>query len=91
MLDENKYLDFANSYVQISENYDKQYSPREMNKKIVLNLSKNQPLILFDNLSISEVIVIVNQLQRKKDYNLVLSVVDSLNIYRRKNFINICS
>lgn len=90
VLDENKYLDFANSYTQIVENNDKQYSSREINKKIILNLLRNQPLILFDNLTISEVIVIVNQLQRKKDYKLILSVADSLNVYHRKSFINIC-
>lgn len=90
-MDENNYFDFANSYIQITENNYRQYSSREMNKKIVLNLLKNQPLILFDNLTIGEIIVIVNQLQKKKDYKLILSVADSLNIYHRKSFIKICS
>ena len=86
-LDENKYLDFAESYIKIVDS--KEYSFREMNQKIILNLSKNEPLILFDNLTISEIIVLVNYLQSRKDYQLILSVVDSLNAYGRKSFINI--
>lgn len=87
VLDENKYLDFAQTYIDIVDTNE--YSSREMTKDIIYNLSKKEPLVIFDKLNIGEIIVLTYHLQSEKKYELVLSVSDTLNIYGRKNFISI--